>query len=121
MTATRQPGRGTSWPQAKLRQESSMSDRSEISNPQTSPAIGNATSSQESESGPAHCEMQAGPTKSRSGRGRALAPIFPVQENVEDSTETATSGPTATVSTRDDVTAQSHRPDACVYAPLPLG
>lgn len=71
-----------------------MSDRSEISNPQTSPAIGNATSSQESESGPAHCEMQAGPTKSRSGRGRALAPIFPVQENVEDSTETATSGPT---------------------------
>ena len=45
-----------------------MSDRSEISNPQTSPAIDNFTPSVELESGAEPCEMQDGPTTSTYGR-----------------------------------------------------
>lgn len=50
-----------------------MNDRSEISSPLTSPAIGSFTLSAASVSGPEPCETQASPTTQTSGQGPAHA------------------------------------------------
>lgn len=77
-----------------------MSDRSETSSPQTSPATGSATSSVELESGPAPCETPGGPKRSRRGQGRHLVNHGLVQGNEKDTMMTATSGPSGSDSSK---------------------
>lgn len=70
-----------------------MSDRSEISSPQTLPDIGSATSSAELVSGPEHCEMQVGPMTPRCGAAAVLAKECPQQADASVSPMSVTSGP----------------------------
>lgn len=77
-----------------------MNDRSEISSPQTLPAIGSVTSLPVSEPGAASCETPVGPTTSTSGRGRARAKTSPAPVSGEASTAISTSGPSGSDSSR---------------------
>lgn len=77
-----------------------MSDRSEISSPQMSPATGSVTSSPVSEPGAESFETPDGPTTSTSGRGRVRAKTSPVPASGEASTAISTSGPNGSDSSR---------------------